>query len=84
MDRIRVLIADDQPVFRGGLRTLLSSLGPVEQGHDNAWMARHFALGRTAIRAHVSNSFTKLQVAHRAQAIARAREAGMGQQATRN
>ena len=30
------------------------------------------------MRNHVSNIFTKLQVADRAQAIIRAREAGMG------
>jgi DNA-binding NarL/FixJ family response regulator len=30
------------------------------------------------VRNHISNIFTKLQVADRAQAIIRAREAGMG------
>jgi DNA-binding NarL/FixJ family response regulator len=40
-------------------------------------------LSQKTIRKHVSNIFTKLQVADRAQAIVRAREAGMGQQSTR-
>jgi DNA-binding NarL/FixJ family response regulator len=31
------------------------------------------------IRNHISNIFTKLQVADRAQAIVRAREAGLGE-----
>ncbi len=55
----------------------------VAQGHNNAWMARHFVLSQKTIRNHVSNIFTKLQVADRAQAIVRAREAGMGQQSTK-
>jgi DNA-binding NarL/FixJ family response regulator len=56
----------------------------VAQGHNNAWMARHFTLSQKTIRNHVSNIFTKLQVADRAQAIVRAREAGMGQQSTKH
>ena len=55
----------------------------VAQGHNNAWMARHFVLSQKTIRNHVSNIFTKLQVADRAQAIVRAREAGMGQQSAK-
>jgi DNA-binding NarL/FixJ family response regulator len=55
----------------------------VAQGHNNAWMAGHFVLSQKTIRNHVSNIFTKLQVADRAQAIERAREAGMGQQSTK-
>ena len=54
----------------------------VAQGHNNASMALHFVLSQKTIRNHVSNIFTKLQVADRAQAIVRAREAGMGQQGT--
>ena len=55
----------------------------IAQGHNNAWIARHFVLSQKTIRNHVSNIFTKLQVADRAQAIVRAREAGMGQQSTK-
>jgi len=35
-------------------------------------------LSQKTVRNHVSNIFSKLQVADRAQAIVRAREAGMG------
>ena len=56
----------------------------IAQGRNNAWIARHFVLSEKTIRNHVSNIFTKLQVADRAQAIVRAREAGMGQQSTKH
>ena len=36
-------------------------------------------LSQKTVRNHVSNIFAKLQVADRAQAIVRAREAGLGQ-----
>ena len=51
----------------------------IAQGRNNAWIARHFVLSEKTIRNHVSNIFNKLQVADRAEAIVRAREAGMGQ-----
>jgi len=51
----------------------------IAQGRNNAWIARHFVLSEKTIRNHVSNIFNKLQVADRAAAIVRAREAGMGQ-----
>jgi DNA-binding NarL/FixJ family response regulator len=54
----------------------------IAQGRNNQWIARHFVLSPKTIRNHVSNIFTKLQVADRAEAIVRAREAGMGQEAT--
>jgi DNA-binding NarL/FixJ family response regulator len=50
----------------------------VAQGHANAAIAWRLALSEKTIRNHVSNIFTKLQVADRAQAIVRAREAGLG------
>jgi DNA-binding NarL/FixJ family response regulator len=51
----------------------------IAQGRNNAWIARNFVLSPKTIRNHVSNIFTKLQVADRAEAIVRAREAGLGQ-----
>jgi DNA-binding NarL/FixJ family response regulator len=55
----------------------------IAQGRNNAWIARHFVLSPKTIHNHVSNIFTKLQVADRAEAIVRAREAGLGQAGTR-
>ena len=51
----------------------------IAQGRNNGWIARHFVLSEKTIRNHVSNIFAKLRVADRAEAIVRAREAGMGQ-----
>jgi DNA-binding NarL/FixJ family response regulator len=52
-------------------------LALIAQGCNNAEIARRFALSQKTIRNHVSNIFSKLQVADRAQAIIRAREAGL-------
>ena len=51
----------------------------IAQGHNNDTIARTLFLSPKTVRNHVSNIFTKLQVADRAQAIVRAREAGLGQ-----
>ena len=51
----------------------------IAQGHNNLAIARRLILSEKTIRNHVSNIFTKLQVADRAQAIIRAREAGLGE-----
>jgi DNA-binding NarL/FixJ family response regulator len=51
----------------------------IAQGRNNAWIAQHFTLSQKTVRNHVSNVFAKLQVADRAEAIVRAREAGLGQ-----
>jgi len=51
----------------------------IAQGRNNAWIAHHFTLSQKTVRNHVSNVFAKLQVADRAEAIVRAREAGLGQ-----
>jgi DNA-binding NarL/FixJ family response regulator len=52
----------------------------VAQGRSNAAIAARLSLSRKTIRNHVSNILTKLQVADRAQAIVRARDAGLGHQ----
>jgi DNA-binding NarL/FixJ family response regulator len=51
----------------------------VARGHDNLAIARRLVLNPKTVRNHLSNILTKLQVADRAQAILRAREAGLGQ-----
>ncbi|MCL4861476.1 MAG: response regulator transcription factor [Caldilineaceae bacterium] len=50
----------------------------IAQGHDNAEIARRLVISLKTVRNHVSNIFSKLQVADRAQAIIRARTAGLG------
>jgi DNA-binding NarL/FixJ family response regulator len=50
----------------------------IAQGENNAEIAEHLTLSPKTVRNHVSNIFSKLQVADRAQAIVRAREAGLG------
>jgi DNA-binding NarL/FixJ family response regulator len=51
----------------------------LAQGHNNADIAQRLVLSPKTVRNHLSNVFNKLQVADRAQAIIRAREAGLGQ-----
>lgn len=51
----------------------------IAQHHPNAEIAERLSLAPKTVRNHVSNIFTKLQVIDRAQAIIRAREAGLGQ-----
>jgi DNA-binding NarL/FixJ family response regulator len=53
-------------------------LGLIAAGHDNSTIASELVLSRRTVRNHISNIFSKLQVAHRAQAIVMAREAGLG------
>jgi len=53
----------------------------VAQGRSNADIAGRLQLSQKTVRNHVSNILTKLQVADRAQAIVRARDAGLGYQA---
>jgi len=49
----------------------------IAQGCQNAEIAGRLVLSQKTVRNHVSNIFSKLQVADRAQAIIRAREAGL-------
>src|SRR5574341_1055763 len=50
----------------------------IAQGYDNATIAERLLLRTKTVQNHVSNIFSKLQVVDRAQAIVRAREAGLG------
>ena len=53
-------------------------LSMVAAGHNNAAIAARLALAPKTVRNHISNILTKLQVSDRAQAIIRARTAGLG------
>jgi DNA-binding NarL/FixJ family response regulator len=50
----------------------------IAAGKNNQEIAGRLYLSPKTVRNHISNIFTKLQVADRAQAIIRAREAGLG------
>jgi DNA-binding NarL/FixJ family response regulator len=53
-------------------------LDMVARGMNNAQITQRLGLSPKTVRNHVSNIFSKLQVADRAEAIVRAREAGLG------
>jgi DNA-binding NarL/FixJ family response regulator len=53
-------------------------LALMAQGWSNQEIAEQLGLSLKTVRNHVSNIFSKLQVADRAQAVIRAREAGLG------
>jgi DNA-binding NarL/FixJ family response regulator len=53
-------------------------LGLIAQGLSNQEIASRLYVSQKTVRNHVSHIFLKLQVADRAQAIVRAREAGLG------
>jgi DNA-binding NarL/FixJ family response regulator len=50
----------------------------VARGLTNTEIAQRLFLSSKTVRNHVSNVFTKLQVAGRAEAVAQARDAGLG------
>jgi DNA-binding NarL/FixJ family response regulator len=50
----------------------------IADGQTNAEIAEKLVISLKTVRNHVSNIFSKLQVADRAQAAIRAREAGLG------
>ena len=53
-------------------------LNLIAQGQSNPEIAAQLVLSPSTVRNYVSNIFSKLQVVDRAQAIIRAREAGLG------
>jgi DNA-binding NarL/FixJ family response regulator len=50
----------------------------IAAGKGNATIAHELMISLKTVRNHVSNIFTKLQVSERAQAIVKARNAGLG------
>ena len=55
-------------------------LGLIAQGRSNSDITAVLVLSPKTVRNHVSNIFSKLQVRDRAEAIVRAREAGLGRE----
>ena len=55
-----------------------SVLECIARGHDNAKIAASLELSEKTVRNHITRVFDKIGVAHRYEAIVRAREAGLG------
>ena len=56
----------------------LEVLGLIAQGANNSQIAEKLVITGKTVRNHITSIFSKLQVADRAAAIIRAREAGLG------
>ncbi len=54
-------------------------LAIIAQGYTNTQIVERLVLSPKTIRNHITNIFSKLPVADRTEAIARAREAGLGE-----
>ena len=67
-----------QPAFPELSERERDVLALLAEGRSNPDIARQLYLSPKTVRNHVSNIFTKLQVADRAQAIIKARDAGLG------
>jgi DNA-binding NarL/FixJ family response regulator len=52
----------------------------IARGRSNQQIAGELYVSHKTVRNHISNIFAKLQVADRAQAIIRARDAGLGRE----
>ena len=71
-------VASD-PVFPELTSREREVLALIADGRSNAVIASSLSLSPKTVRNHVSSIFTKLHVADRAQAIVRARKAGLGE-----
>ena len=81
--RLIQFFASLEPVSRPELFPELTErereiLSFIADGQTNAEIAEKLVISMKTVRNHVSNIFSKLQVADRAQAAIRAREAGLG------
>jgi DNA-binding NarL/FixJ family response regulator len=87
--RLMQFFSSLQPLSRPELFTELTErereiLNFIADGLTNADIAEKLVISMKTVRNHVSNIFSKLQVADRAQAAIRAREAGLGGSADSN
>jgi DNA-binding NarL/FixJ family response regulator len=74
----RPLSAQDSHVFPSLTAREREILALMAAGHPNGRIAASLSLSPKTVRNNVSSIFTKLQVADRAEAIVRARRAGLG------
>jgi DNA-binding NarL/FixJ family response regulator len=72
------LDARDEQLFPGLTGREREVLSLIAAGHSNGQIAAALSLSPKTIRNNVSSIFVKLQVADRAEAIVRARRAGLG------
>ncbi|GII58427.1 DNA-binding response regulator [Planotetraspora thailandica] len=70
-----VSAAEPFPELTGREREVLDL---IAAGHANAVIARRLVISPKTVSNHISSIFAKLQVADRAEAIVRARQAGLG------
>jgi DNA-binding NarL/FixJ family response regulator len=75
---VHVQAGPDPEVFPELTEREREVLSLIAAGRENAEIARELGVSTKTVRNHASNIFMKLQVAHRAQAIVLAREAGLG------
>jgi DNA-binding NarL/FixJ family response regulator len=59
-------------------------LGLIARGETNAAIAERLSISLKTVRNHVSNIYDKLQITDRAQAVIRARDAGLGEKGKDN
>jgi DNA-binding NarL/FixJ family response regulator len=72
-------MATSDPIFPELTSREREVLALIADGENNSTIARKLSLSPKTVRNHVSSIFTKLHVADRAQAIVRARKAGLGE-----
>jgi DNA-binding NarL/FixJ family response regulator len=85
--RLMQFFAHQEPASRPELFPELTDrereiLSFIADGQTNAEIAEKLVISMKTVRNHVSNIFSKLQVADRAQAAIRAREGGLGKSAS--
>jgi DNA-binding NarL/FixJ family response regulator len=69
--------SNSRPGFRELTARELDVLGLIAQGRRNRDIADQLVISEKTVGNHISNIFSKLRVADRAQAIIRARAAGL-------